>query len=58
MRRYLEARLEAEARMDAGQRVRVELGGEAFEVVMVADRINAAGEIVARGGLRVERRPR
>lgn len=55
-RRYLEARLELEDRLDSGQRLRVELDGDVFEVVRVADRFDADGRFVARGGLRVERR--
>ncbi len=55
-RRYLEARLELEDRLDSGQRVTVELDGDVFEVVRVADRFDGEGKHVARGGLRVERR--
>lgn len=55
-RRYLLARLELEARLDSKQRVAVEVDGEAYEIVMVADAIGRNGEVVRRGGLRVERR--
>jgi hypothetical protein len=52
--RYLRARRELEERMDAGERVRVELGDEVYEVVRVADGIAPSGEVRKRGGLRVE----
>jgi acid stress-induced BolA-like protein IbaG/YrbA len=41
--------------MDAGERVRVEIDGVAYEIVMVADSIARSGEVRRRGGLRVER---
>lgn len=55
-RRYLLARLELEARLDSKERVAVEVDGEVYEVVMVADAIGRDGEVVRRGGIRVERR--
>jgi hypothetical protein len=55
-RRYIEARLELENRLDSGQRLTVEIDGDVYEVVRVADRFDAAGVFVARGGLRMERK--
>lgn len=55
LERYLRARFEGEDRMDAGERVRVEIDGKVYEVVMVADSIALSGEVRRRGGLRVER---
>ena len=55
-RRYLEARRELEDRLDSGQRLTVDVGGEFVDLVRVADRFDAEGVFVARGGLRVERR--
>lgn len=54
-KRYLLARQELEARLDSGERVAVEIDGERLEVVMVADAVSASGEVVRRGGVRVER---
>jgi hypothetical protein len=53
---YLLTRFELEDRLDSGQRLRVELDGDVFEVVRVADRFDAEGRFVAKGGLRVERK--
>lgn len=55
-RRYLLARMELEARLDSKQRVTVDVDGVVYEVVMVADAIGRDGQVVRRGGIRVERR--